>query len=74
MAVPESGLKSVVRTRTVVVLPAPFGPSNPKTVPCSTSKLNPSRAITSPYFLTRLLAWIAIDKKTPEVIYLIQYY
>jgi hypothetical protein len=71
MALPESGLKSVVRTRTVVVFPAPFGPSKPKTVPCSTSRLKPSRAITSPYFLTRLLAWIAIDKKTPEIIYLI---
>ena len=37
----------VVRTRTAVVLPAPFGPSNPNTVPSSTAKLTPSRARTS---------------------------
>jgi len=32
-AVPLSGLRRVVRIRRAVVLPAPFGPSNPKTVP-----------------------------------------
>ena len=37
----------VVRIRTAVVLPEPFGPSRPKTVPSSTAKLTPSRARTS---------------------------
>ena len=32
-AVPASGRSSVARMRTVVVLPAPFGPSRPSTVP-----------------------------------------
>ena len=62
MAVPESGTNKVVKTRTAVVLPAPFGPSNPKTLPCSTFKLSPSRAVTSPYFFTKLVASIAIGK------------
>ena len=48
VARPPSGRASVVRIRTVVDLPAPFGPSRPKTVPGSTEKLIPSSATTSP--------------------------
>src|SRR6266480_148462 len=43
----------VVRIRTAVVLPAPFGPSSPNTVPCGTSKSTPSRATTCPNRLAR---------------------
>ena len=39
---------SVTRTRTVVDLPAPFGPSRPKTSPSRTLKETPSSACTSP--------------------------
>ena len=46
-ALPASGLSSVVRMRTVVVLPAPFGPSRPSTVPSRTSRSTPSSARTS---------------------------
>ena len=48
VACPESGFNKVARILTVVVLPAPLGPSTPKTVPSSTSSDNPSRALTSP--------------------------
>ena len=41
------GRSSVARMRTVVVLPAPFGPSRPRTVPSSTSRSTPSSARTS---------------------------
>jgi len=34
--------------RIVVVLPAPFGPRKPKTVPGSTFRFNPSSARTGP--------------------------
>ena len=52
VAVPASGLSSVVRTRTAVVFPAPLGPSSPSTVPAVTSKSTPSSALTSPKDLT----------------------
>ena len=45
---PPSGSSSVVRMRTVVVFPAPLGPSKPSTVPASTSRSMPFRASTSP--------------------------
>ena len=48
VAWPESGDKSVASMRTVVVLPAPFGPKTLNTVPSSTSSDNPSSALTSP--------------------------
>jgi hypothetical protein len=35
--------------RIVVVLPAPFGPRNPKTWPEGTSNDSPSSAMTDPY-------------------------
>ena len=59
-AVPVSGLASVVRIFTAVVLPAPFGPSSPKIVLSGTVKLSPSSARTPPgYVLTRSSAAIA---------------
>ena len=48
LAVPRSGLVSVDNMSTVVVLPAPFGPSNATTSPRPTSKLMPRTASTSP--------------------------
>ena len=47
VACPESGRRSVARIRTVVVFPAPFGPSKPSTVPSATVRSSPSRARTS---------------------------
>src|SRR5579883_2305971 len=37
----------------VVVFPAPFGPMNPNTSPCSSFKVSRSRAYRSPYFFVR---------------------
>ena len=48
VARPASARSSVARMRTVVVLPAPFGPSSPSTVPSRTSRSTPSSARTSP--------------------------
>ena len=45
---PESARDSVVRIRTVVDLPAPFGPSSAKIVPPGTARLRPSSARMSP--------------------------
>src|SRR4029453_13201011 len=58
-AVPLVGCVSVVIIRTVVVLPAPLGPSRPSTVPGGTAKLTPSTAGLSPNLLTRSIASIA---------------
>ena len=44
VARPAVGFSSVVSTRSVVVLPAPFGPSNPKTSPGATAKETPATA------------------------------
>ena len=43
------GFTRVVRTPTVVVLPAPFGPSSPNTSCLPTSKLTPSTALTGAF-------------------------
>ena len=48
LAFPDSGRSRVVKTFTKVVFPAPLGPSKPRTVPCSTERLSPSRARTGP--------------------------
>src|SRR5438552_18918254 len=45
---PPSGRSTVARILTAVVLPAPFGPSSPKTVPTGTSKSMPLSAATLP--------------------------
>src|SRR5215468_10065744 len=50
---PPSGCSRVVRMRTAVVLPAPFGPSTPSTVPRGTDRSIPRSARTSPNDLTR---------------------
>src|SRR5215207_7407715 len=44
VAVPPLGSNSVQSILIVVVLPAPFGPSNPKISPARISKLTPSTA------------------------------
>ncbi len=43
-AVPESGFNRVDKILTVVVLPAPFGPSKPKIVPVGTTRSTPAKA------------------------------
>ena len=50
---PDVGCSSVQRILMVVVLPAPFGPRNPKISPAPTEKPMPRTASTSPYFLAR---------------------
>jgi hypothetical protein len=53
LAVPDVALARVQRILMVVVLPAPFGPRNPKVSPRSTSKSIPRTASISPYRLVR---------------------
>ena len=48
VARPASGRASVVRMRTAVVLPAPFGPSSPRIDPAGTPKSTPASAWVSP--------------------------
>jgi len=45
---PASGTSSVARTRTRVVLPAPFGPSRPNTAPSGTARSTPASATVAP--------------------------
>ena len=52
-------LVSKDRTRTAVVLPAPFGPRRPNTVAGGTSKSTPLRAVTSPKHFRSPLTAIA---------------
>jgi hypothetical protein len=59
VAVPEVGLRRVFNILIVVVLPAPFGPRNPKISPSLTSKSIASTALTSPgKTLVKAVAWI----------------
>ncbi len=51
---PELGAIRVPRVRTVVVLPAPFGPRKPKTSPHPTSKETSSNATRSPNRFERI--------------------
>src|SRR5688572_21314405 len=51
--VPRSALRNPSTHSMVVVLPAPFGPINPKISPRSTSKLTSSTATVEPYRLAR---------------------
>jgi hypothetical protein len=48
MTCPASGRDSVVSIRTVVVLPAPFGPSSAKTDPAGTCRSIPARTTVDP--------------------------
>ena len=59
LALPASGRSSVARIRTAVVLPAPFGPSTPSTVPGRAARSTPASAVVSPKRLTRPVASIA---------------
>ena len=52
---PDVGGSSVTSMRISVDLPAPLGPSSPKTSPASTLNETPSTAVKSPNFLTMLL-------------------
>src|ERR1043166_7388151 len=51
---PPSGGRMVATTLMVVLLPAPLGPSRPKTSPASMRKVTPSTAIRGPYDFCRL--------------------
>src|ERR1700688_97223 len=58
---PSVGGISVVSILTIVVLPAPLGPSSPKTSPRRTSKLTLSTAVKAPKRLVSSLVCIAGD-------------
>src|SRR5271167_96198 len=60
-ASPEVGGSSVVSIRTSVVLPAPLGPSSPKTSPRSTSNVTSLTAVKLPKRLQRSLVVIAAE-------------
>ena len=49
---PPSGRSSVARMRTAVVLPAPFGPSSPSTLPVRAVRSTPASAVVLPNRLT----------------------
>jgi hypothetical protein len=53
VARPASAFNRVVRMRTVVVLPAPLGPSRPSTVAGSTVRSTPRNASVSPKLFFR---------------------
>ena len=53
VAVPEVGVTRPTSERSVVVLPEPFGPRNPTTLPSSMSKLRSSTARTAPKSFVR---------------------
>src|SRR4051794_33504030 len=57
-AVPDVAGTSPVIIRIVVVLPAPFGPRNPVTVPGSSVKDTSSTTVRAPYFLVNPLTVI----------------
>src|SRR5262245_33800825 len=56
MAVPAVGLSRVVSMRSVVVLPAPFGPRKPTISPSSTVRSTPRTASTRPLRLENVRA------------------
>src|SRR5690606_23078040 len=58
-AEPEVGSVRPRSMRMVVVLPAPLGPSNPKTSPAAMDRLIPFTAARSPYFFVSFLASIS---------------
>src|SRR4051812_29015840 len=63
---PPSGSNSVARTRTSVVLPAPFGPSSPKIAPSGTSRSTPASASVEPKLLvTPSTAMADVVKRQP---------
>src|ERR1700686_662451 len=58
-ASPEVGLRRPSSSLTEVVLPAPFGPRNPKTSPRGTVIESPASAVVCPKRLERFTVWIA---------------
>ena len=68
-AEPALGFSKVVRMRTVVLLPAPFGPRKPNTSPAVTSRLTPSTARTSssPLPKVRTRSWAMMGDCVDEV-------
>ena len=56
VAEPAVGCSSVVSIRSVVVLPAPFGPRKPTISPGSTAKSTPHTASTRPCFVVNARA------------------
>jgi hypothetical protein len=52
-ALPDLGGRIVVSTRITVVLPAPFGPRKPSTIPVGTSRSSASTARSVPYVFER---------------------
>ena len=56
-ALPASGRRSPVAIDSVVVLPAPFGPTSPKNEPCGTTRSTPATAC-------HFSAWITGTVKT----------
>src|SRR6266568_5038760 len=75
---PRSGLVSVVRMRTAVVLPAPLGPRTPRTLPSSAIRSKPSRAWILPYALyspsVRMADVFAIGHFLPMRVYVLQHF
>ena len=71
VAVPEEGLRSVLRILRVVVLPAPLGPMRPYISLSLTVKLAPSSATMSPKVFVRFLISMAscIFFPLPELIW-----
>src|SRR5439155_17679988 len=64
-AEPPVGRRTVIRTRMVVVFPAPLGPSRPKTTPGDTWKVTSSTAATLPsYTFERCETSMARDPPT----------
>src|SRR2546425_12503295 len=68
---PRSACRSPSKISHVVVLPAPFGPTRPKTSPAPTVKEMPSTARTSPYDFvkSRIATTSAIARVEPWVRY-----
>src|SRR3977135_2550977 len=58
---PELGLRRPRSSLTDVVLPAPFGPRNPKTSPRGTVIVSPASATVRPNRFDRLTVWMAGD-------------
>src|SRR5580693_504842 len=66
MASPPVGRARPRSSLTAVVLPAPFGPRNPKTSPRPTVMDRPARAMVRPYSLRRSLACTAGESGRPS--------
>ena len=67
-ALPPSIGSRVASIWSIVVLPAPFGPSTPKTSPRYTSRSMPSTARRSPKVLTSPRAWTAVSAVGEEFV------